>query len=132
MPPLSILLTEGSSISARQVLYALGPGNVVDVVDPSPLCQCRFSRFVRRWYRCPRFAQDPIGYLSCIGHRLRAQRYDVLFPAHDEIYLLSRVREPLCKLAAAAIPDFSAVAQLQSKTEFLALFEKLELPCPKT
>lgn len=129
---LKILMTEGSSTSARQALYALGPQHTIDVLDPSGLCVCRFSRLVRRWYRCPRFTVDPCGYLSCLGRRLKAERYDVLFPPHDEVYLLSRVRDALQRRVAVAIPDFDAVAQLHSKTKFLALLQELNLPYPET
>src|SRR5262249_43266875 len=101
-------------------------------LDPSPLCQCRFSRFVRRWHRCPRFSDDPCGYLSCLGRRLRAHHYDVIFPPHDEVYLLARVRDVLSQRAHIAIPEFSAVAQLQSKARFISLLEELRLPYPTT
>ena len=47
------------------------PRHTIDILDPSALCQCRFSRFVRRWYRCPSFATDPCGYLAFLGERLR-------------------------------------------------------------
>jgi predicted ATP-grasp superfamily ATP-dependent carboligase len=129
---LSILMTEGSSISSRQALYALGPRHSIDVMDPSPLCQSRFSRFVRRWHRCPRFSEDPLGYLSRLGQLLRKRKYDVVFPPHDEIFLLSRVREPLARLAAVAIPEFDEVARLSSKVQFLELLRELELPHPHT
>jgi predicted ATP-grasp superfamily ATP-dependent carboligase len=129
---LSILMTEGSSISSRQALYALGPRHTIDVMDPSPLCQSRFSRFVRRWHRCPRFSEDPLGYLSRLGQLLRARKYDMIFPPHDEIFLLSRVREPLARFAAVAIPDFNNVARLSSKIQFLALLRELELPYPES
>jgi hypothetical protein len=136
LPPqrrrLKILMTEGSSISARQALYALGPQHAIDILDPSPFCQCRFSRLVRRWHRCPRFTADPCGYLSCLGRVLKARQYDVLFPPHDEVYLLARVRDALARRVAVAIPEFSAVARLHSKTAFLALMQDLQLGHPET
>jgi predicted ATP-grasp superfamily ATP-dependent carboligase len=125
---LTILMTEGSSLSARQALYALGPQHTIDILDPSALCQCRFSRFVRKWYRCPSFATDPCGYLAFLGERLKSDRYDVLFPPHEEVYLLSRVRDALAKRAAVAVPTFESVAQLFSKLNFLALLKDLKLP----
>src|SRR4051794_12881577 len=94
---LKILFTEGSSVSARQAVYDLGGQHTIDVLDPSGLCQCRFSRLVRRWYRCPPYAADPCAYLSFLRERLAAEEYDVLLPLHDEIYLLSRVRDSLAK-----------------------------------
>src|SRR5262249_53414600 len=86
----------------------------------------------RRWFRCPRFAEDPCGYLAVLGKRLRARHYDVIFPPHDEVYLLARVRDALSQRAAIAIPDFSAVALLQSKVKFISLMQELELPTPET
>jgi len=127
---LTLLMTEGSSISARQILYDLR-GHTIDVLDPNPLCQCRFSNLVRRWYRCPSFTDDPCGFLSCLGSRLRAGRYDALVPPHDEVFLLSRVRESLRKLVALAIPDFAVIALLQSKLQFHALANELGLPQPE-
>jgi len=131
-PRLSILMTEGSSISARQALYALGPRHTIDLVDPSPLCQCRFSRYVRRWYRCPSFSQDPCGYLSFLGRMLRKRKYDVLFPTHEEVYLLARVRDALSRHVALALPEFSALTRMQSKLRFLELVQELRLPHPET
>jgi hypothetical protein len=132
-PPrrLKILLTEGSSISARQALYALGHRHTIDILDPSALCQCRFSRLVRRSYRCPSFAKDPCSYLAFLGERLRVGEYDVLFPPHEEIYLLSRVRDALSQRVALAIPEFDAVKRLFSKLNFLTLLQELQLPHPE-
>jgi predicted ATP-grasp superfamily ATP-dependent carboligase len=129
---LRILFTEGSSISARQALYDLGSRHEIDVLDPSPLCQCRFSRLTRRWHRCPSYTTDPCQYLTFLAARLAAERYDVLLPLHDEVYLLSRVRDELAKRTAIAIAEFSNVALLQSKLQFLTLVRDLGLQCPQT
>jgi hypothetical protein len=128
---LSILMTEGSSISARQALYALGPHHTIDILDPASLCQCRFSRFVRRWYRSPSYATDPCGYLAFLHERLKTGRYDVLFPSHEEVYLLSRVRDALARQVALALPEFNALTQLFSKLNFFALLNELQLPHPE-
>jgi hypothetical protein len=127
---LNILMTEGSSLSSSQALYALGHRHTIDILDPSALCQCRFSRFVRRWHRSPSFAKDPLGYLAFLGERLRVGKYDILFPPHEEVYLLSRVRDALAPRVAVAIPTFDAIATLFSKLNFLALLDALQLPHP--
>src|SRR4051812_36002702 len=118
---LKILLTEGSSISSRQLLYDLGPNHTIDILDPSRLCLSRFSRYVRKWYRCPSFGKDPHGFLKCLSERLRAEAYDVLLPPHDEVFLIARVREALEKFVALAIPDFDLIERLQSKLQFLKI-----------
>jgi len=128
---LSILITEGSSISARQILYDLGRRHTVDVLDPNPLCQCRVSTLIRRWHRCPSFTADPCGFLTCLGERLRRGRYDVLLPPHDEVFLLSRVRDRLGQLVPIAIPNSDVITVLQSKLQFHALANELQLPQPE-
>ncbi len=131
---LRILLSEGSSLSARQTLNTLGPpGYIIDVCDPRPsLCLARFSRFTRRIYRCPSFALDPAGYLEFIAARLQAERYDVLFPVHDQAYLLSRFRDDLAQFAGLAVPAFDVMRRMQSKAEFIRVLRELSLPHPGT
>jgi hypothetical protein len=131
--PLKILLTEGSSTSARQTLYALGRlGHVIDVCDPQRLCLARFSRFVRRLYRCPPFTTDPVGYVRFLAERLEREPYDVLLPVHDQVYLLARFPEMFRDRVGVALPPFDAIAQLQSKAEFSRLLAALGLPQPRT
>ena len=131
--PLKILFTEGSSTSARQTLYALGRlGYTIDVCDSQRLCLARFSRYVRRFYRCPSFTADPLGYLDFLVGRLRREHYDVLFPVHDQIYLLARFPEVFQGLTAVALPPLASIVQLQSKVGFWRLLAELDLPQPRT
>jgi predicted ATP-grasp superfamily ATP-dependent carboligase len=132
--PLRILLAEGSSLSARHTLSALGPlGHAIDVCDARPaLCLARFSRYTRRLFRCPPFAADPAGYLEFVLARMRADRYDVLFPTHDQAFLLSRFREDLRKLTGLAVPAFDAMCRMQSKADFVRVLSELALPYPAT
>lgn len=129
--PLKILFTEGSSTSARQSLYALGRlGHTIDVLDPTQLCLARFSRYVRRMIPCPSFTRDPGGYLKLLHKQLQRERYDVLLPTHDQVYLLCRFRQPLAELTGLALPEFAAIEQVQSKTAFVRLLDQLGLPQP--
>lgn len=134
MRRLKILLTEGSSLSARQTLYALGGrGFVIDICDPnSVFCLSRFSRFVRRCWRCPSFGANPISYVEFLVRRLKTEHYDILFPVHDQVYVLSRFREELEPLVRLPVPDFAALERLQSKAEFSRLMTELGLPQPHT
>jgi hypothetical protein len=131
---LRILLTEGSSLSARQTLYALGPNKyLIDVCDSRPWrCLCRYSRFVHRCFCCPPLAADPVAYLRFLESRLRREKYDVLLPTHDQAFLLSRFRDRLAALVGLAVPDFEAMERLQSKASFLEVLRELNLPHPPT
>jgi predicted ATP-grasp superfamily ATP-dependent carboligase len=121
-------------LSARQTLCALGPlGYIIDVLDPHPLfCLARYSRFVRRCYQCPPFRTDPLGYWQFLKRRLQTERYDVLFPTHDQVYLLSRCQEELQPLVKTAVPSFAAIEKVQSKSAFARTLVELGIPHPQT
>ncbi len=127
-----LLLTEGSSTSARQALYALGDRYTIDVVDAGRWAQGRFSRFVRQWYRGPAFSRDPRGYLAFVLEQLRREHYDVLFPTHEQVFLLARFRDRLSRLVGLTVPDFATVDHLMSKANFIRLLDELRLPYPAT
>ena len=129
---LKILLSEGSSNSARQTLYGLGRNYRIDLVDPSPWCQCRFSSLVRRWVRSPCMAKDPLGYGRFVADLLQHQPYDVLFPTHEQAYLLAKFRDAFSPYVGLALPAFEAMRRVQSKVEFRQLLAELDLPTPES
>ncbi|MEM9365073.1 MAG: hypothetical protein AAGD07_03685 [Planctomycetota bacterium] len=143
MPPVSvprrILLTEATSLSARQTLYALGsdelgPGNqpIVDVMDPAPLSQCRFSTKVRRWLRCPHYARDPEAFLKFLVRQIADGGYDVLLPTHEQVFLISRFADSLAKHVGIALPSFDAMQTMQNKADFTRTLSRLDIPHPTT
>ena len=69
-----ILLSEGSSFSARETITALGlAGHRVELVSAEPLCLGRFSRFVSRVHAAPASGADPDGYLATVlEHHVRS------------------------------------------------------------
>lgn len=130
---IAILFSEGSSLSARQALSALGPlGYRIDLCDPNPLCMGRFSRFVRRFHRSPSLGKDPAGYLQFILDRLDRQRYDVLLPVHEQAFLFARMQRTLRRKVNLAITEFERFRLLQSKATFAKVFAELDIPQPET
>jgi predicted ATP-grasp superfamily ATP-dependent carboligase len=128
-----ILLSEGSSTSARQAITALGlKGYAVEICDPSRHCLGRFSRFVRRFHRCPGLGADPEGYLSFIIDQVATGRFDVLLPIHEQGLLFAKVRERLLPHVAVALPDFESYEQVHGKAGFSRLLSELNLPQPET
>ncbi|MGO9568487.1 MAG: hypothetical protein ACLP5H_13185 [Desulfomonilaceae bacterium] len=129
----SILLSEGSSLSSRQAITAIGPlGYQFDVCDANPACIGRFSTFVRRFYRCPAWSENPGDYLDFIFHRLERGSYDVLLPVHEQAFLFSAAKDRLVSKVGIAIADFSSFTLLQSKATFARLLADLGLPHPRT
>lgn len=125
-------MTEGTSLSARQSLYALGGNHTIDVIDPNPLCQCRFSRFVRKWRRSPHFAKQPADFLRFLAAEIRRESYDVVLPTHEQVYLLSEFRDVVGQSTGIALPTFEAMKRMQNKATFTRTLEELGLPHPQT
>ena len=131
--PLRVLLSEGNSTSAREAVTILGlAGHHVEVCDPSPVCLCRFSRFVRKFHRCPGLRDDPAGYLSFIERLLTERKFDVLLPIHEQGFLFARVRERIEARTGVALPDFENYRAAHSKAGFSRLLGELALPQPAT
>jgi len=130
--PLKILLTEGTSLSARQSVYALGDTHTLDVIDPNPMCQCRFSGLVRSWRKSPHFAKQPAEFLHCLAGEITRERYDVVLPTHEQVYLLSRFRDVVSQSTAIALPPFESMQRMQNKADFTRTLHSLGLPTPET
>ena len=70
-----ILLSEGSSLSSREAITALGlAGHRVELLSSDPLCLGRFSRFVSRVHRAPASGADPDGYLEAVIETVEAEQ----------------------------------------------------------
>jgi predicted ATP-grasp superfamily ATP-dependent carboligase len=131
--PLRVLVSEGNSTSAREAVTVLGlSGHLVEVCDPSPWCLARFSRFVRKFHRCPGMRDDPDGFLRFIERLLAARHFDVLLPIHEQGFLFARVRERLEARVGLALPSFVSYRAAHSKAGFSRLLEQLGLPQPAT
>ena len=128
---LRVLLSEASSLTAREHLSVLGPSGVaVDVASSSRLAIARFSRWCRRVIRVPRGADDPTGYLAAIAAALRPGRYDALLPTHEQAWLFAAGRHLLPADAPLAVSDIEAFDQIQGKLDCCRLLDALGLPQP--
>jgi predicted ATP-grasp superfamily ATP-dependent carboligase len=128
-----ILLSEGGSTSAREAITALAlAGHEVEICDPDPRCLGRFSRFVRRYHRCPGLREDPEGYLAFILDQVASGRFDVLIPIHEQGFLLAKVQDRLRGRIAVALPSFASYERAHSKAAFTRMLAELGLPHPPT
>jgi predicted ATP-grasp superfamily ATP-dependent carboligase len=131
--PLRVLLSEGSSTSAREAITALGlKGHIVEVCDPSPVCLGRFSRFVRKFHRCPGLRDDPAGYLWFVEKLLAERPFDVLLPVHEQGFVFARVKGRFETRVGLALPAFENYRTAHSKAGFSRLLDELRLPQPAT
>jgi predicted ATP-grasp superfamily ATP-dependent carboligase len=128
-----ILLSEGSSLSARQAITTLGlRGYELEICDPDPFCIGRFSRFVRRFHRCPALGKDPKAYLRFIVNLISARRFDVLLPMHEQGFLFARAQEQIAPFVHIALPSFENYETALNKSNFSRLLSELDLQQPRT
>ena len=131
--PLRVLVSEGSSTSAREAVTILGlAGHHVEVCDPSSWCLARYSRFLRKFHRCPGLRNDPAGFLHFVEKLLATRHFDVLLPTHEQGFLFARVRQRLTDRVGLALPDFDSYRTAHSKAGFSRLLDQLALPQPPT
>ena len=128
-----ILLSEGSSLSSREDITALGlGGHRVELVSSNPICLGRFSRFVTRVHRAPTSGADPDGYLAAVIEIAKTDHIDALIPVHEQAYLFAAARTQLPAGLGIALADFEAFEQVQSKAGFASLLTRLKVPQPST
>lgn len=133
MTPLRILIPEGSSLSAREAVAALGATDcLIDILDPDPYCICRFSRFVRKVYLSPRLSGAPREFESFLLSHVTNHTYDVILPVHEHAFMLSAISDEIRKHCAVAVAPFEAFERLQSKVQFFELASALHIPHPPT
>jgi predicted ATP-grasp superfamily ATP-dependent carboligase len=131
--PLAVLVSEGNSTSAREAITILGlSGHRIEVCDPSPVCLARFSRFVRKYHRCPPMRDDPAGYLQFIEQLIAAKPFDVLLPTHEQGFVFARAGERLAGRVGLALPGFDNYRMVHNKAGFSRLLDRLGLPQPAT
>jgi predicted ATP-grasp superfamily ATP-dependent carboligase len=128
-----ILLSEGSSLSAREAITALGlAGHRVELISADALCLGRFSRFVSRTHRAPASGVDPDGYLAAVLDIVKTRAIDVVLPVHEQAYLFAAARRQLPAGFGIALADFEAFEQVQSKARLSELLTRLNVPQPTT
>lgn len=126
-----VLLSEGSSLTSREMLTCLGPaGYHVEVLDPDPLCIARFSRFTARVHCAPAGALDPLGYLESLRRVVAERKIDVVLPTHEQAWLFAAAA-PLLSDVPVAVAEIDAFDRVQSKIELARLLDELELPQPR-
>jgi predicted ATP-grasp superfamily ATP-dependent carboligase len=128
-----ILLSEGSSLSAREAITALGlAGHRVELISADALCLGRFSRFVSRTHRAPASGADPDGYLAAVLDIVKTRAIDVVLPVHEQAYLFAAARRQLPVGLGIALADFETFEQVQSKARLSELLTRLNVPQPAT
>jgi biotin carboxylase len=131
---LRVLVTDGSSLSARQVVTAAGQmGAVVDILATTSRSLGRFSRYVNRSHAVPRLGSDPRAWMDAALDVLRLGQHDVLLAVHEHTAVVSRAADEVRACGVRlAVPEFAALRQLQHKVTALDALRAAGLAHPPT
>jgi biotin carboxylase len=127
-----VLLSDGAGLTSRQCATVLArAGHQVEALAPAGLCLCRLTRHVRRVHQVPAVGQDPFGWLDAalaVAARTGAQ---VLLPVQEQAAVMALGRDRITAAGlATAVPDFTALAQVQDKVSAHHTLARTGLPQP--
>ena len=126
-----VLLSEGSSLTARETVTVLGPaGHRLEVMASERMPLARFSRYVSGVHRSPPAGADPAGYLEAVAAVVRTRRIDVLLPTHEQAWLFAVARDRL-PAVGLAVAEAAAFDRVESKLAFARLCDAAGLPQPE-
>ena len=116
-----VILTEGSSLTSRQVAQRLGElGHEVELLSSTKLCLSRFTRHVHVVHSVPNFGSDPFGWLDAAQRIASNRNADLLFSTQEQVTVLSAQEKRLT--VPTVIPAFPALRRVQDKISALRSF----------
>src|SRR5262249_1580603 len=125
-----VLLSEASSLTAREFMTVLGRGGVeVEVVTAASMPIAKFSRWCAAVHRAPAPSVEPVGYLRAVDALMASGRFDALLPTHEQAWLFAVGRDYLPH-AAAAVATAEAFNQVESKLALARVLDATGLPQP--
>jgi glutathione synthase/RimK-type ligase-like ATP-grasp enzyme len=127
-----ILLSDGAGLAARQSATVLSElGHQVEALSPDRWCLCGLTGRVRKVHRVPGLGAGPLAWLDTaldVAARIQA---DVLLPVQEQVTVMSRARDRITGAGLlTAVPDFTALAQVQDKVAAFRTLTRLGLPQP--
>jgi hypothetical protein len=128
-----VLLSDGAGLAARQSATLLSQaGHHVEALAPDPLCLCRLTRHVRQVHRVPGIGTDPLGWLEAALEVADRRQADILLPIQEQVAVMSLARERIASAGLrTAVPDFSALRQVQDKVTAFRTLTRLGVPQPR-
>jgi carbamoylphosphate synthase large subunit len=125
-----VILTEGSSLTSRQVAQRLAElGHEVELLSSTKLCLSRFTRHVHVVHSVPNFGSDPFGWLDAAQRIASNRKADLLFPTQEQVTVLSAQEKRLT--VPTVIPAFPALRRVQDKISAYRTLKEIAAPQPE-
>lgn len=121
-----ILLSEGSSLTSRQVATRLGDlGHHIELLSSTKICLTRFTRHVRKIHVVPRFGREPLAWFEAANAIAKAQVIDI-----QQVAVLSACRQALD--VATVVPAFPSLCRVQDKITAFRTLQEIGIPQPES
>ncbi len=93
---------------------------------------CRRLHGVEGEFAYPDAFEEPDGMVEALEERLTKDAIDLLFPVHEEMFVVSFHRARLSRAARILAPDFHAMLRAHDKAAVPSSARECEIPVPET
>ena len=130
---MKILVTSARAPHALAVIRSMGErGHEVVAGDSTRLAMGAYSKFVTRRFWYPSVTERPAAFLAALEAELQRERYDLLFPTFEEIFLIARQRERFAALTNLIVPSYAELMAVHNKGSLARLCREHQIPTPDT
>jgi predicted ATP-grasp superfamily ATP-dependent carboligase len=107
-------------------------GAAVHIGDASGAAMCRWSRRAASFARYRSPYREPEGFVDDIAAAMRRARATVLLPGHEDILVLSRLRQRLPPEIILPVDDADKLARSINKWQVIGLARAAGVPVPES
>lgn len=127
-----ILLSEGSSLTARETLTALkNCGYSIDILSSSKFPSTAFSIWKHRLISTADVNKQPQKYIGHVSELLKSGKHEAILPTHETAWLLSESLDYLPPDFPIPVAEAESFHKIQGKIDFARQADALSIPQPK-
>jgi len=128
-----VLVTSARAPHALAFIRSLGErGYEVVAGDSTRLSMGLYSKYVSKRFLYPSVTEKPAAFLRALEDELAREKYDLLFPTFEEIFLIARHRERLAPLTHMIVPSYEELMAVHNKASLARLCAQHGIPTPDT
>lgn len=130
----TVLLTNGQQRKTLAAARSLGKRGIkVIIAEETIFNPSAFSKYCRKFLRCPNPQKDPDKYYEWLYESIKKYGCDVLFPMDDDVLnVVMKHREELLKICKITLPPADSYELACDKGLSTKMVDKAGVPCPKT
>lgn len=111
----------------------LGRSGIPVIVVDKGNCVARYSRYCRKFFKCPDYLSDEFADYLIRLHRAEGLQDWLLLPSNDHaVYTISRHKERLSKYFKVITEDLDVIERIYNKRELLRTAKESGVPIPRT